>query len=253
MQVQDGGTSVNLEPLGTLTCWALHCPAPDTQLEQESSFCLINSPLRSWDCLLLSVTWSILTVTISYVMGLLYGWYEIISIIVTSIPLKTKICIVKAMIFFPSYVRMWQLDHKEGWAPKNWCFQTVVPEKTLESPLDSKGIEPINTKGNQPWIFIGRTDAEAEALILWPPDSKSWLTGKDPDAGKDWRQEEKGTTEDEMVGWHHWLDEHEFEWAPRDSERQGSLASCSPWGHKESDTTEQLNNKQLAYHVNTNF
>ena len=110
-----------------------------------------------------------------------------------------------------SHVQMWELDYKESWALKNWCFWTVVLEKTLESPLDCKEIHPVHSKGNQSWIFIGRTDAEAEAPILWPPDAKSWLTGKDPDAGKDWRQEEKGTTEDEMVGWHHQLDGHEFE------------------------------------------
>ena len=120
--------------------------------------------------------------------------------------------------FFSSHVWMWELDHKEGWVPKNWCFRTVVLEKTLESPLDCKEIQPVNPKGNQPCIFIGRTDAEAEALILWPSDSKSWLIGKDPDAGKDWRQEEKGTTEDEMVGWHHRLNGHEFEQAPGDGE-----------------------------------
>ena len=104
---------------------------------------------------------------------------------------------------------VWELYRKEGWTPKNWCFWTVVLEKTLESPLDSKEIKPINPKGNQPWIFTGRTDAAAEALILWPPDAKNWLTGKDPDAGKDWRKEQKGMTEDEMVGWHHQLDGHE--------------------------------------------
>ena len=139
-----------------------------------------------------------------------------------------------------SYVWMWELDHKEGWALKNWCFWTVVLEKTLESPLDSKEIKPVNSKGNQSWIFIGRTDAEAEAPILWPPDAKSRLTRKDPDAGKDWRQEEKGMTE-EMVGWHHRLDGHEYEQAPGVDDGQGSLACCSPWGCKESDTTEQLN------------
>ena len=100
---------------------------------------------------------------------------------------------------------MWELDHKESWLPKNWCFWTVMLEKTLESPLDCKETQPVNPKGNQSWMFIGRTDAEAETLILWPPDAKSWLIWKDPDAGKDWRQEEKGMTEDEMVGWHHWL------------------------------------------------
>ena len=106
---------------------------------------------------------------------------------------------------------MWELDHKEGSVPKNWYFQTVVLEKTLESPLDDKEIKPVNPKGNQSWIFIGRTDAEAEALVFWPPDVKSRLTGKDPDAGKDWGQEEEGKTEDEMVGWHHQLNGHEFE------------------------------------------
>ena len=123
---------------------------------------------------------------------------------------------------------LWQLDHKESWGPKNWCFQTVVLEKTLESPLDCKEIKPVNPKGNQPWLFIGRTDAEAPTL--WPPDVKSWLIGKDPDAGKDWRQEEKGETEDEMAEWHHQHNRHEFEWAPGDSEGQGNLVCCSPWG-----------------------
>ena len=110
-----------------------------------------------------------------------------------------------------SHEEMWEIDHKEGWVLKNWCFQIVVLEKTLESPLDCKEIQPVHPKGNQSWIFIGRTDAEAEVPILWPPDAKSWLTGKNPDAGRDWGQEEKGTTEDEMAGWHCWLDGHEFE------------------------------------------
>ena len=136
---------------------------------------------------------------------------------------------------------MWELDHKEGWAPKNWCFWTVVLEKTLESPLDCKRIKPVHPKGDQSWIFIRRTDAEAEAPILWPPDAKNWFTGKDPDAGKDWGQEEKGTTEDEMVAWHHRLNGHEFEQALGDGEGWESLAYCSPWGCKESDTTERLN------------
>ena len=136
---------------------------------------------------------------------------------------------------------MRELDHKESWVLKNWCFWTVVLEKTLESPLDSKKIKPVIPKENQPWIFIGRTDAEAEAPKLWPPDVKSWLIGKDPDAGKDWRQEEKGTTEDEMVGWYHRLNGHEFEQALGVGDGQGSLACCSSWGCKESDMTEQLN------------
>ena len=125
---------------------------------------------------------------------------------------------------------MWELDYKESWAPKNWCFWTVVLEKTLESPLDSNRIQPVHPKGNQSWIFIGRTDSEAETPILWPPDVKSWLLGKDTDAGKDWGQEEKGTTEHEMVGWHHRLDGHEFEQAPGVGDGQGSLVCYSPWG-----------------------
>ena len=137
---------------------------------------------------------------------------------------------------------MWELDHKESWAPKNWYFWTVVLEKTLASSLDCKEIKPVDPKGNQSWIFIGRTDAEAEAPILWPPDVKRRLAGKDPDAGKDWRQK-KGTTEDKMVEWHHWLNGHEFEQASGDSEGQGSLVCCNPWGRKELGTTEQLNNK----------
>ena len=121
-------------------------------------------------------------------------------------------------------------------------FLDVVLEKTLESPLDCKEIKPVHPKGNQSWIFIRRTDVEAEPPILWPPDTKSQFIRKDPDAGKDWRQEEKGTTEDEMVRWHHWLDGHEFEQALRDDEGQGSLACCSPWGPKEWHMTEWLNN-----------
>ena len=136
---------------------------------------------------------------------------------------------------------MWELDHKESWAPKNWCFWTVVFEKTPVSPLDCKEIKPVNHKGNQSWTFVGRTDAEAEAPVLWPPDVKNWLIRKDPDAGKDWRQEDKGTVEDEMVGWHHGLSGYEFEQTPGVGDGQGSLACCSPWGCKESDMTEQLN------------
>ena len=132
------------------------------------------------------------------------------------------------------------------WAPKNWCFWTVVLEKTLGSPLDSKEIQPVNPKGNQPWILIGRTDAKTEALELWPPDAKCWPFGKDPDPGKDWGQEEKEATEDEIVGWYHWLSGYEFEQTPRDSEGQKSLECCSPLGHKESDSTEQLNNNFLS-------
>ena len=140
--------------------------------------------------------------------------------------------------FSSSHVWMWELDHKENWAPKNWCFWTVVLEKTLESPLDCKEIKPVNLKGNQSWIFTGRPDAEAETPILWPPDGKNWLTGKDPDAGKDWRQKEKGTIEDEMVGCHHRLDGHEFEQALGVGDGQGGLVCSNAWGRKELDMTE---------------
>ena len=136
----------------------------------------------------------------------------------------------QSYVFSSSCVWILELDHKESWALKNWCFWTVMLEKTLVSPLDSKEIKPVNPKGNQSWIFIGRTDAEAEAPILWPPDTKNWLIGKDPDTGKDWRWEEKGTTEDEMVGWHHRFDGQEFEQVPGVGDGQGSLACCSPLG-----------------------
>ena len=154
--------------------------------------------------------------------------------------LPTKVHLIKAVVF-PVVMYGWELDHKENWAPKNWCFWTVVLEKTLESPLDCKEIQPVHPKGNQSWIFIGKTDAEAEAPVLWPPDEWSQFIRKDPDAGKDWRREVKEMTEDKKVGWHHWLNGHEFAQAPGAGEGQGSLACCSPWGHKESDTTEWLN------------
>ena len=128
---------------------------------------------------------------------------------------------------------------------KNWCFWTVVLEKTLESPLGCKESQPVYPKGDQSWVFFGRTDAKAETPILWPPDVKSWLIGKDPDAGRDWVQEEKGTTEDEMAGWHHRLDGHEFGWTLGVGDRQGGLACCNSWGCKESDMTEQLNWTEL--------
>ena len=127
------------------------------------------------------------------------------------IALPTKVRLVKAMAFSSSNVCMEELDYEESWAPKTWCFWTMVLEKTLESPLDSKEIQPVYPKGNQSWIFIGRTDSEAETPTLWPPDVKNWLIGKEPDAGKDWRQEEKVVIEDEMVEWHHQCDGHEFE------------------------------------------
>ena len=136
---------------------------------------------------------------------------------------------------------MWELDCEESWLLKNWDFWTVVFEKTPESPLDCKEIQPVHFKGNQFWIFIGRTDAEAEILALWPPDAKNWFIWKDPDAGKDWRWKEKGTTEDEMVGWHHQFNGHEYEWAPGVGDGQRGLACYSPWGRKELDMTERLN------------
>ena len=136
---------------------------------------------------------------------------------------------------------MWELDYKESLVPNNWCFLTVVLEKTLESPLDCKEIQPVHPKGNQSWVFTGRTDVEAEILILWPPDAKNWLIGKDPDAGKDWRREEKGMTEDEMAGWHHRVDGRESEWTPGVGGGQGGLACCDSWCCKELDTTEWLN------------
>ena len=162
------------------------------------------------------------------------------------ITLPTKVCLGKAMVF-PVVMYGCELDYKGSWVLKIWCFWTVVLEKTLQSPLDCKEIKPVHPKGNQSWIFIGKTDAEAEAPMLWLPDAKSWLIWKDPDAGKHWRQEDKGTTEDEMVGWHQQLNGHEIEQAPGDGEGQGGQACCSPWGHKELEATERLinNNKYL--------
>ena len=143
---------------------------------------------------------------------------------------------------------MWELDHKEGWALKNWCLWTVVLEKTLESPLTCKEIQPVNPKGNQPWIFIRETDAEADAPILWSSDAKNYLIREEPDCGKGWRQEAKGVTEDEMVGWYHQLNRHKLEQTPGDGEGQGSLACWSPWGCRESHTTERLNyNNRWSY------
>ena len=142
---------------------------------------------------------------------------------------------------------MWELDREESWVPKNWCYWTVMLEKTLESPLDCKEIQPVHSKGDQTWDFFGRNDAKAETLVLWPPHAKSWLIGKDPDAGRDWRQEEKGATEDDMFGWHHWPDGREFEWTPGVGDGQGGLVCCDSWGRKESDTTERLNWTEYTY------
>ena len=156
------------------------------------------------------------------------------------ITLPTKVHLVKAMVF-PVVMygcESWTIKKAEHWrtdAFELWCWGT------LESPLDCKEIQPVHPKGDQPWVFIGRTDVETEPPILWPPDAKSWLIGKDPDAGKDWRQEEKGTTEDEMVGWHHWFNGHGFGWTLGVGDGQGGLACCGSWGRKESDTSEWLN------------
>ena len=147
--------------------------------------------------------------------------------------------------FSSSHVWMWELDHKESWAQKNWCFWFVVLEKTLESPLDCKEIQPVHPKGNQSEYSLEglmlKVKLQYFGHLMW-----SWLIGKDSDAGRDWGQEEKGMTEDEMAGWHHWLDEHEFEWTPWVGDGQGGLACCDSWGHKESDMTKQLNWTELC-------
>ena len=133
-----------------------------------------------------------------------------------------------------------RVDHIESWALKNWCFWTVVLEKTLESPLDCKEIQQVHSKGDQSWVFFGRNDAKAETPVLWPPHTKSWLMEKDPDAGRDWGQEEKRMTEDEMAAWHHWLNGRESQWTLGVGDGQGGLACCNSWGRKESDTTKRL-------------
>ena len=164
------------------------------------------------------------------------------------ITLLTKVHLVKAMIFSSTTYECesWTIkkaEHQRFDAFELWCWRRLL------NLLDCKEIQPVNPTGNQSWIFIGRTDTETETPILWPPDAKNWLSGKDPDAGKDWRQEEKGTTEDEMVGWHHQLNGHEFEQTLGDSEGQRTLACFSPWGHKESDTTERLNWTDVSLNV----
>ena len=143
--------------------------------------------------------------------------------------------------FSCSHVWMWELDCEEGWAMKNWCFWTVVLEKTPQYPLDCKKIQPVHSEGDQPWDFLGRNDAKAEAPVLWPPHAKGWLSGKDCDAGRDWGQEEKGTTEDEMAGWHHWLDGRESEWILGVGDGQGGLVCCDSGGRKELDMTKLVN------------
>ena len=148
---------------------------------------------------------------------------------------------------------MWELDCEEGWVPKNWCFWTVLLEKTLESPLDYKEIQPVHSEGDQRWDFFGRNDAKAETPVLWPPHAKSWLIGEDSDAGRDWGQEEKGMTEDEMAAWHHGLDGRESEWTPGDGDGQGGLTCCDSCGRKESDTTKGLKRTELNKQISTNL
>ena len=152
---------------------------------------------------------------------------------------------------------MWELDCEEGWVPKNWCFWTVVLEKTLESPLDCKEIQPVHSEGDQPWVFFGRNNAKAETPVLWPPHAKSWLIGKDSDAGRDWGQEEKGITKDEMAGWHHGLDGRESGWTPGVGDGQEGLVCCDSWGRKELDRAERLNwtepNLSYVYQMSINL
>ena len=163
------------------------------------------------------------------------------------ITLPTKVCLVKATVFPVVMYGCESWTVKKAESRRIDAFELVVLEKILESPLDCKEIQPVHPKGDQSWVFTGRTDAEAETLILWPPHAKNWLIGKDPDAWRDWEQEEKGTTEDEMVGWHHWLDGHEFEWTLGVGDVQGGLECCDSWGRKESDTTERLNWTELIF------
>ena len=161
------------------------------------------------------------------------------------IALLTKVCVVKAMVFPVVMYGFESLTTRKSGCQRNWCFWTLWCWKRFLSPLNCKEIKLVNPKGNQFWIFFERTDTEAEAPILWPPDANSWLIWQDPYAGKDWRWEEKGMTEDEMAGWHHRLNGHEPEWTPGVGDGQGGLACCRPWGHKESDTTERLNWSEL--------
>ena len=155
--------------------------------------------------------------------------------------------------FSSSHVWVWELNYKESQVLRNWCFWSVVLEKTLESPLDCKEMQPVHPKGDQCWVFVGKTDVEAETPVLWPPDVKTWLIWKDPDDEKDWGQEKKWVTEDEMVGWHHWLDGHGFGWTPGVGDVQGSLVCCSSWGRKESDTTEWLKWTELIHQAHSKY
>ena len=157
---------------------------------------------------------------------------------IRDITLPTNVCLVKATVFSSGHAWMWGLDCEESWALKNWCFWTVVLNKTLESPLDCKEFQPVHSEGDQPWVFFGRNDAKAETPVLCPLHATSWLTGKDSDAGRGWGQEEKGMTEDEMAGWHHRLYGRKFEYTPGVGDGKGGLVCFGSWGHKESDMTE---------------
>ena len=163
--------------------------------------------------------------------------FNMLSSLITTFLPRSK-CLLISWLQSPSAL---VLEPKKIKSPKNWCFWTVVLEKTLESPLDCKEIQPVHSKGDRSWVFFWRNDAKAETPVLWPPHVKSWLIGKDSDAGRDWGQEEKGTKEDEMAGWHHWLNEREFGWTPGVGDGQGGLVCCDSWGCKESDMTEWLN------------
>ena len=155
------------------------------------------------------------------------------------------VVVIMLLLWHCLHVWMWELDCEESWAPKNWCFWTVVLEKTLENPLDCKEIQPVHSKGDQSWMFFGRNDAKAETPVLWPPRVKNWFIGKYSDAERDWGQEKKGMTEDEIAGWHHPLNGCESEWTPGVGDRQRGLACCNSWGRKESGMTERLNWTEL--------
>ena len=195
--------------------------------------------------------WSLLPLTLlkpaqtSGSSWFMYCWSLSWRILSITLPVPAKAYLVRGYGFSSGHVWMWELDCEESWVPKKWCFWTAVLENTLESPLDCKEVQPVHSKRDQSWVFIGRTDAKAETPILWPPHAKSWLIGRDSDTGRDWGQEEKGMTEDEMAGWHHRLDGHEFGWTPGVGDEQGGLACCNSCGHKESDTTEGLNWTEL--------
>ena len=230
--------------------WRRFLRVPWTARRSSQSILKAINPEYSWEGLMLKLKpqyfghlmWKASSLEKTLMLGKIegrrkWGWQEmkwldgITKSVDKSSTSSGRWCRTRKAGLVPSWGHR-ELDHKEGCVLKNWCFQIMVLEKTLESPLDCKEIKPVHPKGNEPWIFIRRTDAEAETPGLWLPDVKNWLIGKDPDAGKDWRQEETGMTEDEMVGWHHWLDGHECEQTPGNSEGQGSLVCCRSWGSR---------------------